>query len=287
MGYSLDSGSDTTVVKGTSIDTSVSEGTGAHVLHVKAWGDKGASCVTVTSAATGGSGSSGSSGGSNVPSNASSNSAIQALGNWQEVHDSATPGKASGEMSMTTSPSHSGSARKFVTKFSGSGGERYSVSFGDDESATNFLYDGWVYFKDSADSIENLEMDLNQVLSDGHTVIYAFQCSGNSGKWEYTKNSGSVDHPNVDWVHSSQSCNPKNWSVNTWHHVQISYSRDDSGTVTYKSVWLDDKEQQINATVPSAFALGWGKVLMTNFQVDGHDSGSSTVYLDDLVIYRW
>jgi hypothetical protein len=71
--------------------------------------------------------------------------------------------------------------------------------------------------------------------------------------------------------------------------VQIGYSRDDSGNVTYSSVWLDGAEQSINATVNSAFALGWGPTMLTNFQIDSAESGSAsaTVYLDDLTIYRW
>jgi hypothetical protein len=70
--------------------------------------------------------------------------------------------------------------------------------------------------------------------------------------------------------------------------VQIAYSRDDAGNVTYQSVWLDDVEQDINATVPSSFVLGWGPTLLTNLQVDGLGaSGSSTVWLDNLTIYRW
>jgi hypothetical protein len=70
--------------------------------------------------------------------------------------------------------------------------------------------------------------------------------------------------------------------------VQIAYSRDASGNVNYQSVWLDGVQSPLNATAPSAFALGWGPVLLTNFQVDGlGTSGSSTVYLDDLTVYRW
>jgi hypothetical protein len=59
--------------------------------------------------------------------------------------------------------------------------------------------------------------------------------------------------------------------------------------VTYKSVWLDGVQGDINQTVPSAFTLGWAAgVLVTNFQVDGiGSSGWSTLYLDDLSIYRW
>jgi hypothetical protein len=68
----------------------------------------------------------------------------------------------------------------------------------------------------------------------------------------------------------------------------MNYSRDDAGNVTYKSVWLDGVQQSLKATVPSAFALGWGSTLLTNFQVDGLGaSGSATVYLDNLSVYRW
>jgi len=284
MGYSLDNSSDTTAFSGTSIDASVTSGTGAHTVHVKAWGDKGSSCVTdvaitVETAATGG---------VDIPSDATSVSGIQLLGDWKASNDSGEEGSSSGAMALVTSPAHSGSARRFVTHFSKNGGERYDISFGDDESATNFLYDGWVYLTSSSSALGNLEMDLNQVMPNGQTVIFGFQCDGWNGTWDYTKNAGSVDHPSDAWVHSGQACNPRKWSINTWHHVQISYSRNDSGAVTYKSVWLDDKEQVLNATVPSAFALGWAPTLLTNFQVDGlGSSGTTTVYLDDLVIYRW
>jgi hypothetical protein len=61
------------------------------------------------------------------------------------------------------------------------------------------------------------------------------------------------------------------------------------GNVTYNSVWLDGVEALINETVPSAFTLGWAAgTLLTNFQVDGVGAGgSSTLYLDNLTVYRW
>ena len=96
-------------------------------------------------------------------------------------------------------------------------------------------------------------------------------------------------HSNVRWLHSNQPCNPANWTKNTWHHIQISSSRDDSGNVTYNSVWFDGVEAPINQTVNSDFALGWSAGdLMINFQLDGHGSkGTSKVYLDNMTIYRW
>jgi hypothetical protein len=286
MGYSLDSSSSTTVVAGSSINASVAAPAGVHTLHVKSWGVKGASCVTdvlITAQAT----TEAATGDMVAPSDAASNSSLQTLGNWVAVHDSGAGSSSSGSMSLVSSPSLNGTARKFSTSFSGSGGERYYVSFGDDTTSTNFLYDGWVYISGSASSIANLEMDMNQVMENGQTVIYGFQCDGYSGTWDYTANKGTPTNPSDTWVHSSAMCNPRSWSPNTWHHVQINSSRTSAGVVTYHAVWLDGAEYAINATVSSAFALGWGPTLLTNFQVDGVGNGSATVYMDDLVVSRW
>lgn len=284
MGYSLDSSTDTNVVNGAAVNTPVSTQTGTHILHVKAWGNQGATCdQDVTIAVTDAS----SPENSLVPSNATSVSNLQTSGSWQAAHDPATGSSSNGSMGMVGSPSLSGHARQFNTSFSGSGGEIYNLVWGNDPDAANFFYDGWVYLSSSASNIANLEMDMNQVTSNGQTVIYGFQCDGYSGTWDYTANTGSVSKPNDQWVHSGAACNVRNWGKNQWHHVQISYSRDDSGTVTYHSVWLDSVEAQINATVPSSFALGWTPSLLTNFQVDGLGSGSNTVYLDKLTISRW
>lgn len=286
MGYSFDSSSSTTIINGSSINTSVAAPSGVHTLHVKSWGNKGASCVTdvsITVAAT----TTASTGDTVAPSYAAKVSSIQTLGNWVATHDSGAGSSSSGWMSLTSSPSVNGTSRKFATSFSGSGGERYYVSFGDDTTSSNFLYDGWVYIAGSASSIANLEMDMNQTMENGQTVIYGFQCDGWSGTWDFTENKGTPSSPYDTWVHSSARCNPRTWSVNTWHHVQISYSRTSSGVVTYHAVWLDGVEYPINATVSSAFALGWGPTLLTNFQVDGLGNGSATVYLDDLVVSRW
>ena len=297
MGYSLDSSSSTAFVYSTSVSASVTAGAGAHVLHVKAWGNQGAACdtdvdITVSASGSASSGSSNAapSGGSgpSVPSNAVSVSNIQALGDWISVFDPGTAGGATGAMAMTGSPSITGNALEFYTTYSYYGGELYYATFGDDTTSTNFVYDGWVYLTNSSDSIANIEMDMNQVVN-GYTVIFGFQCDGWSGTWDYTENAGTANAPIDHWVHSNAACNVRNWSQYAWHHVQVSYSRDAYGDVTYKSVWLDGNQQQINATVPSAFALGWGPTLLTNFQVDSYDAGwsSSAVYLDDLTISRW
>jgi hypothetical protein len=357
MGYSLDASSDTTIVKAQSLQANVVASSGAHTLHVKAWGS-GTSCVTdvaltvaiamvatpqfapapakYTSAqlvtlsdatagatiyyTTNGAAPSTSSAkysgaisvgaseefeavavapgytnsglaradytiaappsGPVVPPNATASNDIQLLDTWHFNHDAGTPGTAVGESSLVSTPSRSGSARQFISSYADYGGEIYSVSYADDTASMNFVYDGWVWI-DTGSSIVNLEMDSNQVTANGQTVIYAFQCDGYAHVWDYSGPNG--------WVKSIQPCNLANWSRDAWHHVQISYARDDSGNVTYHSVWLDGTEQPINATVPSSFALGWQVgVVQTQFQLDGPAaSGSSKVFLDNLTISRW
>jgi hypothetical protein len=192
-------------------------------------------------------------------------------------------------MATTASPSLSGKALELNTTYTNYGGELYYAHFGTDAAAKNFVYDGWVYLTDSSASIAVIEMDMNQVMPNGQTVIFGLQCDSWTGTWDYTENTGTPTAFAPHWVNSSAPCDVRTWAHNTWHHVQVSYSRDDSGNVTYQSVWLDGNEQKINATVPSAFVLGWAPALVTNFQVDSLDPGtsSSTVYLDNLTVSRW
>jgi hypothetical protein len=283
VGYSIDNSANWTKVSGSSIDTHVASITGAHTVYVKSWGRGGAVCesssaIIVVPDPT-----------SLVPSDALVFKGVQTLNAWQGIGDTAISNStASGTTKIVSSPSLSGSARRFAMQFTNYGGERYWAVFGNNTEVTNFLYDGWIYVARPSSAIANIEFDMNQVMANGQTVIYGFQCDGYSGTWDYTANEGTPDAPSDVWLNSPFPCNPRNWSTNTWHHVQITYSRDAYGSVTYQSVWFDGVEQDLNATVPSAFALGWGSVLLTNLQIDGLGaSGSSTVYLDNLTVYSW
>ncbi|WP_109486705.1 Ig-like domain-containing protein [Occallatibacter savannae] len=286
MGYSIDSSTSTTVFYSSAINATVSSSSGSHTLHVKSWGNQGAACVTDVAISVG----SGSTSTSAIsPSGATVVSGLQKSNYyWKQASDSGTNGISSGSMSVTSSPSLSGSTRKFVTSYRYSGGERYWTSFGADTNAHNFLYDVYVYLDSTATDIANIEMDMNQVIGNGQTIIYGFQCDGYTSTWDYTTNAGTPDHPVDEWLHSSVPCNPRNWTRNTWHHVQVAYSRDNSGNVTYKNVTFDGVQKSINETVPAAFALGWGPTLLTNFQIDGLGGyGTANAYIDNLTITRW
>lgn len=289
IGYSIDQGS-ATAVQGTALNSQASATAGSHTLHVIASGVDGSSCkadvaITVSQASQ----PSDPDPGPIVPDKAITVTEIQQFPGWQGEFDARTgSGSAKGVMSLVSSPSLSGSARRFETSFANKGGERYHVGFGADSAATHFVYDAWLYLASPSDSIANIELDMNQVLANGQTVIYGFQCSGYSHTWEITENSGTPAAPDGHWVQTAATCDPRNWSPDAWHHVQVAYSREDAGNVTYESVWFDGAEQKINQTVQSSFALGWAPVLLTNLQVDGRGaSGSNTVYLDSLSVSRW
>jgi len=225
--------------------------------------------------------------GPSIPSYARVENQIQLLPNWRIKHDPATPGTSTGSMTLVSDPTISGQTEKYRTTFTSGGGELYSITYANDTDAKNFVYDAQVWI--SADSvISNLEMDNNQVMRNGDTVIYAFQCSGYNNVWEYSSNAGTPTHPDVKWIKSTVPCNPSKWTRNTWHHIQIQTSRDDSGNVTYHSVWFDGVESPINKTVNSDFSLGWALgALVANFQIDGIGTGSSTLYLDNFKLSRW
>ena len=274
-------------MNGTSLAGQLTAAPGAHTVHIKSWGNQGASCVsdipvTVLSPAP-------TISGPQIPSSAVAISSIQKMTNWKAEFDAGTSGSSSGVTKPVTAPALSDSSRQFITNYSNYGGERYSINVGTDTAAQNFVLDTYVYLASPVNNIANIELDVNQVMPNGQTVIFGFQCDGWSRTWDYTQNTGTPTNPNDQWMHSNQTCNPQAWSPNTWHHVQISYARDNSGNVNYKSVWLDGVQQDLNLTVPSAFALGWSPALILNVQVDGMTAtpGSSTIYLDKTTLYRW
>ena len=284
MGYSLDNSTNTTIVYSTTVSAQVAASTGSHVLHVKSWGNHGASCVTDVSIAVVAAAE------TSLPMAATVVSGIQQQKYyWRGMADAGTGSTlASGLMSMVSSPTISGYTRKFATSYQSSAGERYWTSFGADTSAHNFLYDVQLYVDATSGDIANLEMDLNQTMANGQTVLYGFQCDGYTDTWDYTENAGTPEKPIDQWRHTSVPCNVRTWTRNVWHHIQIAYSRDDEGNVTYKYVVFDGAQKSINETVPSAFALGWGSTLLTNFQVDGLGGyGSANVYVDNMTVSRW
>lgn len=289
VGYSLDDSSSTSAWNDWYIDGPVTAPSGWHTLHVKVWDVYGDPCdtdvsINVTSASSGGSGAL-----SVVPSNAISIGGIQTFGNWNAIHDGGTPGWSNGSTYVTGSPSITGGARLFANEFGDYGGERFSASIAGDVPEQNYFYDAWIYIANDTNGFANLEFDLNHSMDDGITAIMGFQCDTWNNTWDYTVNGGSPTQPSDTWAHSNAYCNVHDWGVNQWHHIQIYYTHDGDGWVTYHTVWLDGNASDINASVFSGFALGWDPGVLTNFQVDGSSSGTTwgNIYLDQVTVYRW
>jgi hypothetical protein len=218
--------------------------------------------------------------------------AIPALGletsmAWKSDHDEQTRGWSTGSTHFPIFPDgHEGlQGRQFVASYGEKGGERYHLTFGRDTAATHFVYEANVYLVDPAE-VANVEMDMNQVLSDGRTVIFGAQCSSHSKTWEYTY----VNNTGTHWRASNIHCNPHDWGTKKWHKIQIASHRDDDGNVTYDWIGFDGAYTDFqNASVFSAQALGWwpGELLL-NFQIDGaHNAGIMDAYLNGLAVYRW
>jgi hypothetical protein len=281
MGYSLDTSLNTQMVNASTINTMAIAGTGSHTLHLKSWGIGGSACTQDVAIIV--------YQGSLLPPTVTVASNIQRLDTWQGGNDAATNGSTTGTTTLTVNgPSLSRQSRQFTMTFQNDGGEIFHVSFDNDPVATHFIYDAQIRLTSTV-GIGNIEMDMNQVIANGQTVIYGVQCDGFYNTWDYTINSGTPAAPVDTWVHSTLPCNPQNWTPDTWHHVEIAYSRDALGNVTYESVSLDGIESDfVGATGNSAFALGWNSTLLTNLQFDGvGGAGQITAYLDNLAIYRW
>jgi hypothetical protein len=303
FGYSIDNSS--MLTKGVTVhDIDVTTSgftTGTHTIHFKSWTSNGICPVVSTSFKVAGGGTAGGTSGGNtsgggtsssgntvyaLPSNAIPSADLDSAGGWLAAHDTGTPGSSKGSMVYPASTPSYDDAREFYMTYSNHGGERWHLSFGNNATSMNFVLDTYVYMV-NPNQVQNLEIDMNQVMSNGETVIYGTQCSSISKTWEYTIVTSNSPH----WKSSNIGCNPLSWSAKAWHHIQIGYHRNSSGVVTHDWVNLDGAHNVFNgATGAAAMKLGWANgVLLTNFQIDGESggSGSITTYIHKMTVYHW
>jgi hypothetical protein len=285
--FSIDS-STQTIWGSTAYDIDVTSFTiapGTHSIHFKGWTSAGICPVVTTSVNISGSTATSSTSSGNIPSNAVATNDLDTSGSWQGEHDAGTPGTSQGSTVFPATTPVYDDARKFYMTYTSRGGERWHLSFAKDASSTHFVLDTYVYVA-NPDQLANLELDLNQVMSNGKTVIFGTQCSNYSGTWEYTYYSSGFH-----WHTSNIPCTPRTWAANTWHHIQIAFHRDSSGNATHDWVSVDGKQTSFSgATGMAAASLGWATgSLVLNVQMDGYSktSGSVTSYFHKTTFYRW
>ena len=285
FGYSIDNA--TGIVLGESAyDIDVPQQglpSGSHILHFKSWTSAGA-CPTINTQIVV-KDSSGQTAPSGIPSNAKASPNLD-YSQWYGVHDGGTPGGSKGSTVFPASTPLYDDALEFYMTYYDRGGERWSIQFAKDEVPTHFAIDTYVYLTDPS-QVQNIEFDVNQVTSSGETVILGTQCSSLTGTWESAYTSGHYDH----WWSSNVKCNPRNWSANQWHHVQIGMHRDNNGVVTHDWVDFDGTHSIFNEAPRPAFQkLGWPLgVLVVNYQIEGESPQSGYVrsYVHKMTVYRW
>ena len=292
FGYSIDNATGT-VMGTTAYDVDVvRQGipAGVHTVHFKSWTANGVCPVVSTSFTVGGGGGSVAPNAApaiaSVPAAAPGSANLDGATNWIAIHDGGTPGSSRGSSVYPARTPVYDDAREFYMTYSAQGGERWSVVFGRDAYATHFILDTYVYLTNPS-QVQNLELDLNQVMPNGETVILGTQCSSVTGTWESAYTSGRYDH----WLSSNIKCNPHSWSANTWHHVQIAMHRDAYGVVTHDWVNLDGNHQVFYGAVHGAAqSLGWAAgAMVLNYQIEGQStgSGSVTTYVHKMTVMRW
>lgn len=194
---------------------------------------------------------------------------------WKLTHDAATPGTTA---NVSTTYRDAVNGRNFHFDYTANAGERFSLYFGDDPSSLNFCYDVEIRFTDPT-QILNMELDMNQVMSDGRTVIYDCQCASKSRTWEVNA-----------WNPTRIVGNPQQWGTG-WNRVRIFWHRSaDGNTVFWDGVEFNGSYLSIGVSSGAEVkALGWDvNRLVLNFQMEGANAtGTVDAFARNLQVWRW
>jgi hypothetical protein len=189
-------------------------------------------------------------------------SSIEQMSGWQSCSSCAGAGgsgpTASHSMTLVSSPSLSGSARKFHL----GGSTPYSNALwwkqlGASNSKTHFVYDVYFYLRAPSYS-QALEFDVNQ--SNGsRKFIFGTECSIKDGHvWHVYDPKGGA------WRSTGIYCGTP--SAYKWHHIHWEFYRD-RYKVHYVSFTLDGKKHYVNR---SYYARGSSvNEINVAFQMDG------------------
>lgn len=265
-----------------SLDRSISAGSGSHKITVRGWDSTGASFSAVRYVTVSGSTSnpgSGSSGSVSIPSYATSFNRIEEMSGWGHCTTCAGGGE-NAKYSMTrgqSSPSLDGNSTKFwlggSTSFShGLWWKRLGAS----SSATHFVLD--MYFRmDKPSNSQGLEFAMNQHLGSGW-YKFSTQCTYQTKQWRVW------DSRNRGWVGTGIPCNRP--AANTWNHVTFEYARS-GGKAIFVAVTLNGKKSYINKSFYPQSG-GGDNSIGVHYQMNGNINQSSyTTWVDKMRAWYW
>jgi hypothetical protein len=142
-------------------------------------------------------------------------------------------------------------------------------------TATNFVYDMYLYMKDPAAS-QALEFSANQTVNN-RRYKFSTQCAFNSGVWRiYSPFSKS-------WIATSATC--KRLSAYQWHHITLEYKRA-NGKANFISVTVDGVKQYLNKSLDTYYVNdNW---IYVHFQADGNRYQTDySTWIDKMKLTVW
>jgi hypothetical protein len=283
-------GNSTALVYSSSVNKTVTLGSGGHTAVFRAWDSTGKTYSQTVNFTVSGSTSTSTSSSSTSSSSGNTIYAIQAMSGWQSCSScasttSGTGGKIAGySMSQYIgSPSLDGKS----SKFSIWGSTPYadvlwyksltSTMGSAASSAHHFIYDAYFYI-DKPQYAQSIEFDINQYVN-GHSLVFGTQCNLLNGhQWDYWNNQ------NEAWVHSGIYCGTP--SAYTWHHVILEVERVSGDELHYISVTLDGNKQYYDKYVAPR-SSSWTGVTV-NFQLDGdYAQHAYNVWVDKFNFIYW
>ncbi len=145
-------------------------------------------------------------------------------------------------------------------------------------STKNFIYDAY-FFSSTIEASQVLEFDVSQYFH-GLSFIYGTQCRiGGGHEWDIW------DNVNHDWKSTGIACNPVN---NDWNHLVIRAQRTSDNHVLYQSITLNGVTHTINKYYPADAAPSDWYGITVKFQMDGnYKQQPYTVYLDKMHFTYW
>ncbi len=269
-----------------SLTATVSISGGTHRVYIRAWDNTGAFgtspafTISVGSASTGGSSISSSL--PTPPSTAASFSNLdQSTGNWSDCSDCAG-GTYTGnywKAFWQSSPSLDGSSLQLFNGGSAWADVLWIKKLGQQNWASNFLWDFYVYFDSTtASRLWSAEYDLWQSVG-GYEYMIGSQCVFGTGEWD------TWNQVTGRWVKTSIPC-PR-FSPGTWHHIQWYMQRLSGNRYKYVTLVVDGKAYDVNQTYSAGWS-GWDDSLGVQWQLDLDGSGADAhEWIDKAKLTIW
>jgi hypothetical protein len=142
-------------------------------------------------------------------------------------------------------------------------------------SATNFVYDVYLYMK-SPSASRALEFDVVES-SHGRHITFATQCNFSSHVFRVYSNA-------TGWVNTAVACS--SFSAYKWNHLVLEFHRTSGGNAQFVSVTRNGTKHYFNKTESGKDSSG--NSTSVSFQMDENKSATDySVWMENLSLKYW